>query len=252
MRLAGKLVVVTGASRGIGAAIAEAAAREGARVVLVSRKRAGLEEVATRIEAIRPGAAVVRPMHVGQVDALPGFFSELVAELGAPDALVNNAGTNPYLGPMMGAEWPAWDKTFEVNLKGPFALTKAFARHCFEADKPGSVLMVSSILGNAAAPMQGIYGMTKAALISLTRTLAHELGPARIRVNAIAPGVIETRLSAAMTSSPEIMRRYNTRAALGRPGIPSEVAGMAIALLGDDGSYVTGQTVYVDGGYAVG
>ncbi|MEZ4323277.1 MAG: glucose 1-dehydrogenase [Myxococcota bacterium] len=252
MRLEGRRVLITGGTRGIGEAMAGAMLAEGAAVIVCSRKQEGVDAAVARLQAAHPGADVSgRALHVGQIDALEPFFAELAAE-GPIDVLVNNAGTNPYFGPMLGTEWGAWDKTFEVNVKGPFALTRAYCKHRFDLGATGSVILTSSILGRHAAPFQGVYGMTKAALISMAQTLAFELGEAGIRVNAIAPGIIDTKLAAAITSNPQLLAMVQGRTALKRVGEPDEVAGVAVFLASDESRYVTGQTFYVDGGFSVG
>jgi NAD(P)-dependent dehydrogenase (short-subunit alcohol dehydrogenase family) len=249
-RMTGRVAIVTGASRGIGLAVASAFAAEGATVVIASRKAPDLEAAAAKLRA--SGARVVaRPLHVGQLDAIPAWWDAVCAEVGVPDVLVNNAGTNPYFGPMLATEWAAWDKTFEVNVKGPFEMARQLVtRHLARPGHgPASVVFVSSILGHTAAPLQGAYGMTKAALGSMTRTLATELGETGIRVNAIAPGFVDTRLSAAITSDPTLKAMVVGRTALKRVARPDEIAPLAVYLATDESSYVTGQTFFVDGGY---
>lgn len=252
MNLSGRCAIVTGGSRGIGEAIALALAQAGAKVVVASRKQEAVDAAAARINAAVPGAATPMTCHVGRLEALAGFVARVEAEVGVPDVLVNNAATNPYFGPALDLEWAAWDKTFDVNLKGPFELTRLVARRLVAAGRRGSVINVSSIFGTQAAPGQAIYAMTKAALISLTRTLAHELAPGGVRVNCIAPGLIETRFAKAILEQPELVEPYNARCALGRPGRPEELGGLAVYLASAEASYVTGQTFHVDGGFAVG
>lgn len=249
-RLDGRLAIVTGASRGIGAAIARAFAREGARVVITSRKQAALDAIAEAINREFPGSVFPRACHVGQLPQIGPFVEAVSAELGLVEILVNNAGTNPYFGPLLGAQWSAWDKTFEVNLKGPFEITRHVVQRLIAAKRPGSVVNVASVFGHTAAPLQGVYGMTKAALISLTKTLSKEVGAAGIRVNAIAPGLVATRLAGAIIASPEMTRFFTERSALGRYAQPEEIAGAAVYLASTESSFVTGQTIFVDGGFS--
>ncbi|MCP4804560.1 MAG: glucose 1-dehydrogenase [Proteobacteria bacterium] len=242
------LAIVTGASRGIGEAIATELARRGAEVVLVSRKEPGLREAEARIVEAVPGAVLhVRTCHVGRGEDIEALYDSLPS---TPTMLVNNAATNPYFGPMLHAQYAAWDKTFEVNLKGPFELSHRLARRLMAEERPGSIVNVSSVFGLEAAPFQGIYGMTKAALISLTKTLAHEWGPAGIRVNAIAPGLVETKFAAAILESPELTEHFTKRAALGRVATPEEISGIVAFLLSDEASFMTGQCHAVDGGFS--
>ena len=238
-----KVVVVTGASRGIGAAIAAAAAAAGASVVLASRKQEGLDEVAEQIRTAG-GTALPIATHTGQPEAVDALFEQTVAEFGTVHGLVNNAATNVYFGPMLGIDEPAWDKIFEVNVKGYFNASRAFAR----STSGGAIVNIASVTGMRAAPMQGVYGMTKAAVISMTQTLSVELGPADIRVNAIAPGLVETRFSRVLVEDDAMRDMFVRRTALGRHAQPDEIAGAAVYLLSDAASYMTGQVMVLDGG----
>jgi NAD(P)-dependent dehydrogenase (short-subunit alcohol dehydrogenase family) len=249
-KMTGKVAIVTGGSRGIGASIAEAFAREGARVVIASRKAEELQAAAARIDEKYPGRVVPHACHTGSPDAIAELVAWVEREVGVPDVAVNNAATNPHFGPMLTIEWGAWDKTFEVNLKGYFELTRQVARRLIAHNRPGAIVNVASIAGLRAAPAQGVYGMTKAAVISMTQTLAAELGPARIRINAIAPGLVETKLAAALVTNPELSKVFTDRAPLHRMGKPDEIAPLALFLASDDSSFITGQTFAADGGWS--
>ncbi|MEL6182761.1 MAG: SDR family NAD(P)-dependent oxidoreductase, partial [Myxococcota bacterium] len=214
-RLDGKIALVTGGSRGIGEAVARAFAREGAHVVIASRKQEGLDRVAEAINADYPGRVHPRACHVGQLGQIAELMDWIESELGTLNVLVNNAGTNPHFGPMLTATEGMWNKTFDVNLRGAFELTRETVQRLKKAGASGSVINMTSVLGQGAAPLQGVYGMTKAGLISMTQTLAVELGPDNIRVNAIAPGLIATRFSKILIETPDILTRFTDRTALG-------------------------------------
>ncbi|TMA33303.1 MAG: glucose 1-dehydrogenase [Deltaproteobacteria bacterium] len=235
-----RVAVVTGASRGIGAAIAKLFVEQGARVVLASRK---IDTAA----ALGPSAHAFAA-HTGKEADCVALIAEAVRVFGKVDILVNNAGTNPYFGPLIEAPEAAWDKTFEVNLKGYFWTTREVARHLVDRGAPGAIVNVSSVSGLRAAPLQGVYGMTKAAVISMTRTFALELGPARIRVNAIAPGLVDTRLASAIVKDDSLSQEWLKRTPLGRVATPDEIASAALYLASDASSYVTGEVLVVDGG----
>jgi NAD(P)-dependent dehydrogenase (short-subunit alcohol dehydrogenase family) len=250
IELKDKVAIVSGASRGIGEAIALAFADAGASVVVSSRKLEGVEAVAAKIKE-RGHPALALAAHVGRPEECKSLIGKTVERFGKVDVLVNCAGTNPYFGPMIGIDGGAYDKTFEVNLRGAVEATRAFAQHVIDRKGTGSVVNIASVAGIRAAPMQGVYGMTKAAMISMTQSLAVELGPSGIRVNAIAPGLIETKLAAALTSSPELVARITSSTAVGRIGQPGELAGAALFLASDAASYVTGHTLVVDGGLTI-
>ncbi len=251
-RLEGKLAVVTGGSRGIGAAIAEAIAREGARVVISSRKADELAATAKGINERVGGERVfARACHFGRPEAIAELFATIEKEHGIPDIAVNNAATNPYFGPLLNVEWTAWEKTFDLNLKGYFETARQTAKRLIAAGKPGSIVNVASIVALRGFPMQGVYAMSKAAVVSMTQTLAVELGGAKIRVNAIAPGLVETRFASALIQNDEIHQLMTGRSPLGRHAQPEEIAPLAVYLASDESSFVTGQTWLIDGGFSV-
>ena len=249
IRLDEKLVWVTGGSRGIGMAIARGCAEAGARVVLTSRGQPGVRAAAEEINADFPGMASGYVCNAGDPDAITAVAERIATELGVPDVLVNNAATNPYFGPLLNTPASMWDKTFQVNVRGYFETTRQVAQRLLAENRPGTIINVASIQGNRAAPLQGVYGMTKAAVISMTRTLAVELGRARIRVNAIAPGLVDTRFASALVQNEPAVKQYTDRAALGRYGTPAELTGLAVYLASDEAAYVTGQVFTIDGGY---
>ncbi len=240
-----KVIVITGASRGIGEAIARAAVDAGARVALASRKQADLDQVASSLPADR---AIALACHTGKPDDVDAMFRKAIERFGRVDGLVNNAATNPYFGPLIDTPDAAIDKTFEVNVKGYLYCARALVRHARERGGGGAIVNIASIAGMRAAIMQGIYGATKAAVISMTQTLASELGGSGIRVNAIAPGLVETRFASALVGNPAILKQVVARTPLGRHAQPPELAGAAIYLLSDAASFTTGTTLVVDGG----
>jgi NAD(P)-dependent dehydrogenase (short-subunit alcohol dehydrogenase family) len=244
IHLDGKVAIVTGASRGIGEAIARCFVASGAKVVLAARKIEGLHQVAASIgEAAHAVAA-----HTGKEEDCKRIVSEAVDHFGAVDILVNNAAANPYFGPLIDADMGAWDKTFEVNVKGYFWMAREVARHLREREAPGAIVNVASVTGLEAAPMQGIYGMTKAAVISMTKTFAFELASSKIRVNAVAPGLVATRFSSAIVQNEALVSEVVRKTPLGRYATPDEIAGGVLYLASDSARFVTGHTLVIDGG----
>ncbi|HEY1556902.1 MAG TPA: glucose 1-dehydrogenase [Kofleriaceae bacterium] len=240
-----QVIVVTGASRGIGEAIARACVEAGARVVLASRKQADLDRVAGELGE----RALAVACHTGKAAEVDALFARAVDKFGRVDGLVNNAATNPYFGPLVDTPDAAIDKTIEVNVRGYFYAVRAFVKHARSRGGAGSIVNVASVAGTRAAPMQGIYGMTKAAVISMTQTLAFELGGGGIRVNAIAPGLVETRFASAIVQNPMLRDHVVKRTPLARHAQPAEIAGAAVYLLSDAASFTTGTVLVVDGGF---
>lgn len=243
--LQGKVIVVTGASRGIGEAIARAAIDAGANVVLASRKQVDLDRVAGALPTDRVLAVAA---HTGKAEDVEALFAKALDKFGRVDGVVNNAATNPYFGPLIDTPDSAIDKTIEVNIKGYLYVARAFVKHARTREGGGSIVNIASVAGTRAAPMQGIYGATKAAVISMTQTLAFELGGAKVRVNAIAPGLVETKFAAAIVQNPMLRDHVVNRTPLARHAQPSEIAGAAMYLLSDAASFTTGSVMVVDGG----
>jgi NAD(P)-dependent dehydrogenase (short-subunit alcohol dehydrogenase family) len=246
-RLDGKVAIVTGASRGIGEAIARGFAAAGAQVVIASRKIEELQRVAAAIG----GAAHPVACHTGKLSDVQALVAAAVAKFGAVDILVNNAATNPYFGPMIDISDAAFAKTFEVNVQGYFACAREVIRHLRARNAPGSIVNLASVVGMRAAPFQGVYGMTKAAVISMTQTLAFEVGGQNIRVNAIAPGLIETKFAAAIVGNDTLRSAVVDRTPLHRHGQPEEIVGAALYLASGASSFVNGQTLVIDGGMSI-
>ena len=244
--LSGKLALITGASRGIGAEAAKMLARFGARVILSSRKREGLDGIAQEITE-EGFEATVRPCHNGDLSQINSLFEELDREGESVDILVNNAATNPYFGPAVEMEEAAWDKTFEVNLKGPFFMSQQAAKR-MKQKGAGSIINVSSINGIIPMHGQSAYSITKAGLISMTQSLAKELGPDGIRVNTLLPGLTDTKFASAMTENQEYMKWVIPQIPLGRVAQPDEMSGMILFLASPAASYVSGGAFVVDGG----
>lgn len=247
--LEGKVALVTGASRGIGQAIAEAYAASGAKVVLSSRKQEGLDAVAEWIRTAG-GEALPIAAHTGEQEAIDNLVSRAVEAYGGIDILVNNAGTNPHFGPILTAEESHWMKTLDVNLVGYFRMVKATI-DSMRSRGGGKIINIASIAGIEPQMGMGVYGVTKAGVIMLTQVLAAELAEYNIQVNVIAPGFIKTRFSSVLWQTPQLFEAIKKSIPQERIAEPEELAGIALYLASEASSFTTGATFLIDGGQRV-
>jgi NAD(P)-dependent dehydrogenase (short-subunit alcohol dehydrogenase family) len=244
--LEGKVALVTGASRGIGEAIAMMLAASGADCVLTSRKPEAVAGAAASIVA-KGYKAISLACHAGKMDQIELLVKDVERRFGKVDILVNNAATSPQVGPMMTATEAAWDKTFDVNVKGAFFLTQQLVPLIIRAGG-GAVVNIASIEGVRPGNTRGVYSMTKAAVVSMTRSWARELAESNIRVNAILPGLVYTRMARTVIDDPEVYAQYMKDIPMHRHGTPDELARAALFLATDASSYMTGSLLTVDGG----
>jgi NAD(P)-dependent dehydrogenase (short-subunit alcohol dehydrogenase family) len=245
--LAGKVVLITGGSRGIGRSIALGLAEAGADIVLAARKLPDLEEAAHEITCLGRRALAV-PANVRHVPELNNLVARAVAEFGRIDILVNNAATNPVFGSVLDVDEKAWDVTMGLNLKSCFFLSQAVGRVMRERGG-GNVINIASEDGVRPFVGLGVYSISKAGVIMLTRVLAQEWGQYHIRVNAIAPAFVRTRFSQAVWGSPQMASEVESNTALGRIAEPEEMVDAALFLASEASSYITGQTIVLDGGH---
>jgi len=243
--LDGKVALVTGASRGIGRAIAAAFVAAGGQVMLSSRKQDQLEAAAVDIDPSGLRTAV-HAANAGDLDAAAACVAATIDRFGRLDVLVNNAATNPYYGPTLGVDPPRYDKTFDVNLRGPLFWSQQAWQQAFEAS-PGVIVNVASVGGLRAEPGLGVYNVTKAALIHLTRQLAGELGPTR--VVGVAPGLVQTDFASVLVENfgDALAAALPTK----RLGDPEDIANLVVFLASDKASWITGETYVIDGGAGV-
>jgi 2-deoxy-D-gluconate 3-dehydrogenase len=248
--LTGKTALVTGASRGIGREIALGLAAAGADVALSARDEGKLREVATAVEGLGR-KAVVLPADVTDADACRALAADAVQQLGVLDVLVNNAGGSSYMGPFTDLRFSGWEKVMRLNVDSIVHLSQAVGRHMLERGT-GSVVNVASVAGLTGTPSLAPYGASKAAVISLTKTLALEWGPQGVRVNALCPGWTKTDLNSDLWGDEELGRMMVDPTALKRWAEASEMVGPTVFLASDASSYLTGQALVVDGGQTAG
>lgn len=248
-RLDGKVAIVTGASKGIGKFIALALAQQGAKVVVSSRKMDAVTAVADEFKS-EGLEAIGIPCHMGDDAQVKSLAEQTIKAFGGIDIIVNNAAANPVFGPVQNAGDDAFDKIMDVNVKGPLNLAK-YAYDSMKSRGGGSVVNISSIEGITPGQGLGLYSVSKAALIQLTKVLAREWGPDSIRANAICPGLIETKFSKALTSNDKILKMVMMKQALPMLAQPEDIAGLALFLASDASKFVTGATIIADGGYTI-
>ncbi len=244
--LTGKVALITGASKGIGEAIARIFAEYGAKVVISSRKQADLDELANEIRA-SGGECTGIAAHAGEMAQLKLLVEKTVETYGGIDILVNNAATNPVYGPALDCPESAFDKIMQINVKAPFELAK-MVHPIMKARGGGSVINISSIAGHTPDPGLGIYSVSKASLNMLTKVLAKEWGEDGIRVNAICPGLIKTKFSQALWDNEKTLAHFTKRLPIARMGTVEEISPMALYLASSASSYTTGVLFSIDGG----
>ena len=249
LRLDGRVAIVTGASKGIGEAIARALAEYGARVVVSSRKQEAVDAVADSIRA-GGGEALGVAAHAGDPAQLGRLVDAAVARWGGVDVVVNKAATNPVFGPVVEQGAEAFAKIMAVNVQGPLELARLAYPH-MKARGGGSVVNISSIGGLTPEPGLGLYSVSKAALVSLTKVLAAEWGPDNVRANVVCPGLIKTKFSEALWSNDRIVRQMMALQPIKRVGEPEDVAGLVLFLASDAAAYCTGGVYTADGGYTI-
>ena len=245
--LSGKIALVTGASRVIGESIAKAFADRGAHVIVSSRKLKDCEAVCATIRD-NGGSTEAMECHIGDMEQIVSLFGAIREKHKRLDILVNNAATNPYFGHILDTDLSAFQKTVDVNIRGYFFMSTE-AGKIMREHGGGAIVNVSSVNGVVPGYMQGIYSITKAAVISLTKSFARECAEMNIRVNALLPGLTETKFAAALTDNPVILKQALTHIPMNRSADPDELAGTALYLVSDASSYTTGACLNVDGGY---
>jgi NAD(P)-dependent dehydrogenase (short-subunit alcohol dehydrogenase family) len=245
--LTGKIALVSGASRGIGAAIAKLLAGQGAHTIVSSRRQADCEVVVADIVAAG-GAATALACHIGELDQIEALFANVRRQHGRLDVLVNNAAASPYFGSILKTDPAAFQKTVDVNIRGYFYMSTHGAQLMIE-NGGGSIINVASVNGVNPANFQGIYSITKAAVISMTKAFAAECAEAGVRCNALLPGLTDTKFASVLVNTPAILNRALAHIPMRRVAQPSEMAGAVLYLASAASSYTTGAILNVDGGY---
>ena len=249
-KLDGKIALVTGASRGIGEAIVRSLAACGAHVIVSSRKQDACEAVAADIRK-NGGKAEAIACHIGELPQIEALFAAIEARHGRLDILVNNAATNPYFGHIVDTDLGAFQKTVDVNIRGYFFSCSLGAK-LMAKNSGGSIINVASVNAVVPGPKQGIYSITKGAIVTMTKAFANECAPMGVRVNALLPGLTDTKFAAALVHDEEMRKPMLSRVALGRVAQPHEMAGAVLYLASDAASYTTGVCLNVDGGFLAG
>ncbi len=247
--LSGKIALVTGASRGIGASIAKLLAQYGAHVIVSSRKIEACQQVVDDI-VNAGGSAQAIACHIGDMAQIEAIFSQINEQHGKLDILVNNAATNPYFGHILDTDLSAFEKTVDVNIRGYFFMSIAGAK--LMKASGGAIVNVASVNGVIPGDMQGIYSITKSAVMSMTKSFAKECAEFNIRVNALLPGATDTKFAATLVKNPTILKQALAHVPMKRVAEPDEMAGTVLYLVSDAASYTTGTCINVDGGYLLG
>ncbi|MEO8777564.1 MAG: SDR family oxidoreductase [Rhodanobacter sp.] len=245
--LSGKIAIVTGASRGIGAEIAKLLAAHGAHIIVSSRKQADCQCVVDAIVAAG-GSAEAFACHIGELEQITALFAHVEQTHGRLDVLVNNAATNPYFGPITETDPTVFQKTVDVNIRGYFYMSSHGAKLMAEHGG-GSIVNVASVNGVVPGFEQGIYSITKAAVISMTKAFAVECAASGVRCNALLPGLVDTKFAAVLVNTPAILKQALAHVPMRRVAQPSEIAGAALYLASAAASYTTGSAINIDGGY---
>jgi NAD(P)-dependent dehydrogenase (short-subunit alcohol dehydrogenase family) len=247
--LTGRIALVTGASRGIGAAIAKLLAEQGAHVIVSSRKLDGCRSVADEITAAG-GRAEALACHIGKLEDIGQVFTTIRERHGRLDILVNNGAANPYFGPILETDPGAFEKTVEVNLRGYFFMSVEAGR-LMKEQGGGAIVNTASVNALIPGEGQGIYSITKAAIVNMTKAFAKECAPFGIRVNALLPGLTDTKLAGALFEDKALYDEWIGKVPLGRHARPDEMAGAVLYLVSDAASYTTGESLVVDGGLTI-